>query len=294
MEIIKKLIKYNFTPNANTPVYIVVHDTGNYSVGANAESHYQYFNSADRQSSAHFFVDSTQIIQTVEIKDKSWSCGDGRNLYGINNSNSIGIEICINSDGNYDLAVANTIELVSYLAIQYKIPLEKIVRHYDASRKNCPQTMNNNGNWSRWINFKQKVALMIQQKTIPQYKYDAVTFLSQNGFINNPHEPLEIITFGTLGYTFNNYLTKTPNIDPINWLTANGFIKSWHDKNEQLTVRLFAYVMANRFKEVITTTPIEYLMQKGFITQTRNDAELVEFWLIGAMLKNYIVKGGKI
>jgi N-acetylmuramoyl-L-alanine amidase len=157
MIINKKLIKFNFTPDANTPVYIVVHDTGNFRNGANAEMHYKYFNEGDKQASAHFFVDETQVLQVIEIKDKSWHCGDGKNKYGINNANSIGVEICVNSDGDYAKAVANAEDLVTKLMIDCKIPIEKVVRHYDASRKNCPQTMNNNGDWSKWVTFKNNV-----------------------------------------------------------------------------------------------------------------------------------------
>jgi len=157
VQINKKLIKYNFTADANKPEYIVIHDTGNYSNGANAEMHYQYFNGGDRQASAHFFIDSTQILQVVEIKDKSWHCGDGANKYGINNTNSIGVEICINSDGDYNKSIQNAVELTLYLMKTYNISIDKVVRHYDASRKNCPQTMNNNGDWSKWNEFKSKL-----------------------------------------------------------------------------------------------------------------------------------------
>jgi N-acetylmuramoyl-L-alanine amidase len=160
MEIIKKLIKFNFTKNANKPEFIVLHDTGNYNIGANAEMHYQYFNSGDKQSSAHIFVDDKQILQLVEIRDKSWHCGDGNNAYGINNGNSIGVEICINNDGNYLATINNTLELVSYLMKTYNISIDKVVRHYDASKKNCPQTMNNNGDWSKWNNFKERLIKM--------------------------------------------------------------------------------------------------------------------------------------
>jgi N-acetylmuramoyl-L-alanine amidase len=160
MNITKKLIRYNFTADANKPEYIVIHDTGNYNVGANAEMHYNYFNSGNRNASAHFFVDDKQTLQLVEIKDKSWHCGDGGNKYGINNGNSIGVEICINKDGNYEATINNTLDLASSLMKTYNIPIERVVRHYDASKKNCPQNMNNNGDWSRWNNFKEGLVKM--------------------------------------------------------------------------------------------------------------------------------------
>jgi N-acetylmuramoyl-L-alanine amidase len=153
----KKLIKYNYSSRNNKRIeYIVIHDTGNTSKGAGADNHYRYFNGGNRNASAHYFVDDKEIIQTVEDANASWHCGDGKGKYGITNSNSIGVEICINSDGDYEKAVANAIELVKHLMDKHNIPIEKIVRHYDASRKICPRTMSCN-NWERWEAFKQSL-----------------------------------------------------------------------------------------------------------------------------------------
>lgn len=152
----KKLIKYNYS-SGNDITYIVIHDTGNSASGANALAHYNYFNGGDRQASAHYFVDSSSIIQTVENSNASWHCGDGGGKYGITNHNSIGIEICINSDGNYNQAVSNAVELTKYLMSNYSIPVSRVVRHYDASRKNCPASMSANG-WAAWNSFKSRLS----------------------------------------------------------------------------------------------------------------------------------------
>ncbi len=153
--ITKKLIKYNFS-KGNAPKYIVIHDTGNKNKGADAEAHYKYFNGGNRNASAHYFVDDHETIQTVEHSNAAWHCGDGKGNYGITNYNSIGIEICINSDGDYDKAVQKTIELVRTLMKELNIPIEKVVRHYDASRKKCPGTMSSN-NWEKWTWFINQI-----------------------------------------------------------------------------------------------------------------------------------------
>ena len=49
-----KQIAYNITRRTNTIEYIVIHDTGNTSKGANAEAHFNYFNGGNRNSSADF------------------------------------------------------------------------------------------------------------------------------------------------------------------------------------------------------------------------------------------------
>ena len=152
----KMLIKYNFSTGNNIQ-YIVVHDTGNPAAGATAMMHYKYFNGADRQASAHYFIDDNNIIQTVEDSNAAWHCGDGANKYGIGNHNSIGIETCINSDGDYVKAISNTLDLVKYLMTLHNINIDHVVRHYDASHKNCPGRMNVNGNWSGWVDFKNRL-----------------------------------------------------------------------------------------------------------------------------------------
>lgn len=193
MNITKKLIKYNFTPDANKPEYIVIHDTGNKDAGANALMHYRYFAIADRQASAHFFVDSDQVLQFVEVKDKAWHCGDGHGKNGIDNSNSIGIEICINSDGDYVKTIDNTTTLCIDLMRQYSIPIEKVVRHYDASRKNCPQTMNNNGDWTAWTGFKktllERMNVMDEIKTTDE----ALNVLVDKKIIESPDYWLKVL-----------------------------------------------------------------------------------------------------
>ena len=154
MKITKKLIKYNTSSRKGTSIkYIVIHDTGNQRRGAGANNHYLYFNGGNRNASAHYFVDDKEILQLVEDTDASWHCGDGKGKNGITNSNSIGIEICVNPDSDYDVAVQNTIELVKQLMITYNIPLERVVRHFDASGKSCPRSMMAN-NWKAWNEFK--------------------------------------------------------------------------------------------------------------------------------------------
>ncbi|MFT8313234.1 MAG: N-acetylmuramoyl-L-alanine amidase [Clostridium sp.] len=151
-----KHIKYNYSTNTDKKIYIVIHDTGNRGTGANAQAHFNYFNGGDRQASANYFVDDSNIMELVDPNLTAWHCGDGAGKYGITNRNSIGIEICINSDGNYDKAVSNALELTKNLMARYGIDTNHVVRHYDASRKNCPQSMNYN-NWAGWTAFKARL-----------------------------------------------------------------------------------------------------------------------------------------
>ncbi|KEH93066.1 amidase [Clostridium botulinum C/D str. BKT12695] len=173
MNIEKHLIKYNFS-RGNNIKYIVIHDTGNTDRGANALAHYRYFNGGNRNSSAHYFIDSNRIVQTVEDWHISWHCGDGHGKYGISNYNSIGVEICVNSDSNYNEAVRKTIELVKYLMQKYNISSNRVVRHYDASRKCCPASMSANG-WAKWNWFKSQLGKTLNVGVQSDSNYGTVT-----------------------------------------------------------------------------------------------------------------------
>ena len=169
MEIIKKQIAYNISKRTSAIKYIVIHDTQNISKGADADAHFKYFNGGNRNSSADFFVDDKKILQINDYtKYATWQVGDGKGKYGITNQNAIGVEICINSDGDYEKAVANAVELTKYLMKELNIPIERVIRHYDASRKNCPSSMSGD-NWALWNNFK-KLLSESEDLTMTQYE----------------------------------------------------------------------------------------------------------------------------
>ena len=74
MEIKKLLTKVNFNKLANRKIkYIVIHYTGN--CGDSAINNCKYFEKVNRNSSAHYFVDETNIYQCVEDSDVAWHCG---------------------------------------------------------------------------------------------------------------------------------------------------------------------------------------------------------------------------
>ncbi|APQ41998.1 endolysin [Clostridium phage Clo-PEP-1] len=151
MKINKRLSTTNVTLDANNPEYIIIHETDNTSWGAGAETHCKaQANGNIGKASVHYYVDDTGVYQAVEHKHATWNCGDGHNRYGINNRNTISIEICVNPDSDYNRAVDNAVELVRYLKNGYYSNC-KVVRHYDASRKNCPRRMIANGYWNTFL-----------------------------------------------------------------------------------------------------------------------------------------------
>lgn len=157
-------IKQHISPRKDKIRYIVIHDTGNDSIGAGANAHKRYFQTTSRKASADFLVENNKVIKLNDYyKYFTWHCGDGHGKYGITNSNSIGIEMCINKDSNYQQTINNTIILVYKLMQALDIDINHVVRHYDASHKRCPGSMAYD-NWRGWTKFKNALHDFIEEE----------------------------------------------------------------------------------------------------------------------------------
>ena len=167
LSIERKISSYNYSSRyGNSIKYITLHYTGN--KGDTAKNNVDYFYGGDRSASAHYFVDDNSIWQSVEDYNSAWAVGDGKGANGITNQNSISIEMCCNSSGVIsEKTETNALELVKYLMSKYNISISNIVRHYDASRKICPNWSANN--WSRWTTFKNKLNGTIEVKEEMNY-----------------------------------------------------------------------------------------------------------------------------
>lgn len=150
----------NYTKGRKSPIkYIVIHYTAN--DGDSARGNCNYFAGAGRNASAHYFVDSVEVWQSVEDKDTAWHCGGIKYYHSkCRNDNSIGVELCSHRDsrGSYyfdDAAVANAAELVKSLMKKYDIPASNVIRHYDVTHKICPAPFVYN--ITAWNNFKRKL-----------------------------------------------------------------------------------------------------------------------------------------
>lgn len=169
-------LKQHISPRKDKIRYIVIHDTGNNSIGAGADAHKRYFNTTTRKASADFLVENKTVIKLNDYyKYFTWHCGDGHGRYGITNSNSIGIEMCINKDSNYQQTVNTTIILVYKLMKELNIDINHVVRHYDASHKRCPASMAYD-NWRGWRKFKNSLHDYIEEE-----ESDDVILVQYNG-----------------------------------------------------------------------------------------------------------------
>jgi N-acetylmuramoyl-L-alanine amidase CwlA len=155
--------------NSRDIYYVVMHFTGNDDDTAIGNA--KYFNREDVDVSAHFFVDETQIYQSVELRDVAWHCGTKKTYYHATcrNANSIGIEMT--TDGAYKVS-AKTIENSAYLCAHLCEMLNikssevdtYVLRHYDVTHKECPAQMVKNP--KEWTAFKTMVKNILDGKPI--------------------------------------------------------------------------------------------------------------------------------
>jgi hypothetical protein len=150
----KKQLTINYSNGITiTPKYLVIHETDNYSVGADADAHYRYWSTnADAEASTHFVVDSTQIYQMLELNQKAWHVGDNKEYSDITNSNAIGIEIAVNDDGNFETATQHAINLTIAIMRELHMTIDQLKMHNDASGKEDPiHFLNNPKLWDDFI-----------------------------------------------------------------------------------------------------------------------------------------------
>ncbi|EPC8410995.1 N-acetylmuramoyl-L-alanine amidase [Bacillus thuringiensis] len=137
-----------------SPKYITVHTTENTEKGADARAHANYLVNGGDGKSWHFTVDSNRIVQHLPINENGWHAGDGNS--GTGNRQSIGIETCENSDGNFEKALANVAKLVKFLMGQTGIGIGNVVPHQRWSGKYCPRPiLNRTGGFEGFKNMVQ-------------------------------------------------------------------------------------------------------------------------------------------
>ncbi len=138
---------------SNPDTYITIHETGNTDAGADAAAHGAYLAGSAGEAalvSWHYTVDDHAIVQHLPDNETAYHAGDGAT--GPGNTQSIGIEICVNSDGDFEKAKANAAALVRLLMAEHGIPLANIKQHHDWNGKNCPATIRATpGAWEEFL-----------------------------------------------------------------------------------------------------------------------------------------------
>lgn len=152
--IVSKSIENSVTYGGkNSKKYIVIHETANTSKGANADTHGRLqANGNSRQASWHYSVDDKEAVQSFKDNAQCWHAGNASY-----NRNSIGIEICVNSDGDFEKSVKNAADLVMKLMKKHGISKSNVIQHNAASGKDCPHFMRAGSKGVSWSDFKSKL-----------------------------------------------------------------------------------------------------------------------------------------
>ena len=157
----------NYRKGREFPInWICLHFTsGN---GDTAQNNADYFaREGGLNASAHYFVDTERIVQSVKDGDTAWHCGRERGGSYYNdcrNANSIGIEMCsVIRNGVYvipEATMKRAAKLTRELMAKYHIPVSRVCRHYDVTRKNCPEP------WIRNPQLWEKFKTMLTEKEV--------------------------------------------------------------------------------------------------------------------------------
>lgn len=137
----------------NPDDYITIHETGNFARGADAEAHGRYLRGESAEVSRvswHFTVDDHAIVQHLPVEETAYHAGDGAS--GPGNATSIGIEICVNADGDFPKAKSNAASLVRLLMQKLDIPIGRVVQHNHWTGKDCPYLIRHTeGAWEAFL-----------------------------------------------------------------------------------------------------------------------------------------------
>ncbi len=140
---------------------VVVHWTANTGKGADADANRRYFNTTDRYASAHYIVDDHSIVQCLPDHEVGYHVGGrfyrpvGEAIREDNltpNYFLIGIEMCVNEDGDWNKTYQHSVELTQHLLTKYNFTIKELYRHYDITGKLCPQMMIEEADWQSFRN----------------------------------------------------------------------------------------------------------------------------------------------
>lgn len=149
--VIANIKNFGGTRSTNKIKYIVIHFTAN--DGDSDEANAKYFKNNVVKASAHYFVDSDSITQSVKDNRIAYSVGGkkypscsstgGGKYYGkCTNTNNISIELCDDKKNGtiYPSAatIENALQLTRELMKKYNVPKENVIRHFDVVGKLCP------------------------------------------------------------------------------------------------------------------------------------------------------------
>ena len=137
-----------------------MHWTANVGNGANALANRNYFNTfrLGNNTSAHYIVDDERIVLCVKDDEVAYHVG-AKKYTPIGDRISekvspnlflIGIEMCVNEDGDWNKTYKNSVELAAQILKKYGLGIDNLYRHYDITGKDCPKMMIDKNAWEKF------------------------------------------------------------------------------------------------------------------------------------------------
>lgn len=133
--------------------WLVIHETGNFAPGADAAMHNRYLHSEEQKDtplSWHYTVDDHQIYHHLPDSEQGYHASDSGTKGG-GNECGIGIEICVNADGDYEKAVDNAARLAAELLKRYHLDISDVKQHGDFTSKNCPERLREGDHYEQFL-----------------------------------------------------------------------------------------------------------------------------------------------
>ncbi len=135
--------------------WIVIHETDNFRAGADAEAHAAFLSNLgeeDDPRSWHYTVDDHQIYHHLPDDEAAYHASDKLNPHG-GNLNGIGIEMCVNEDGDYEQTLENTVQLTAKLLLEYNLRVGDIQthQHFSPTDKVCPAKLLEEDRWEEFL-----------------------------------------------------------------------------------------------------------------------------------------------
>jgi N-acetylmuramoyl-L-alanine amidase len=165
----------------NAPLWITIHDTGNPSVGADAQMHadFVYNGGGEHEVSFHGTVDDHEAFQMLPADEVGWHAGDGCNdrSTDLGCFQSFAIETCVNADGNWAQTKLNLIDFVAaiitgdprinFAGRKGQFSVDRIAQHNKWSGKDCPHRIRAEGSWNAILTMIRARVAQLQGGTIP-------------------------------------------------------------------------------------------------------------------------------
>lgn len=162
---------------------VTIHETANTSKGAGAVNHATYLqgSGSNKAASWHYCVDDEIITRSIPEKEVAWHAGNSKGNY-----NTIAIEICVNSDGDFKNAVHNAAELAADILKRNNITKtnyeEYLFQHNYWSGKDCP-TLLRKGKPLSWAYFVEKVGEYLEPTSSANKGYSVGDKVMLNGYL---------------------------------------------------------------------------------------------------------------